>query len=144
MQMTSSRPYLLRALYQWIADNGLTPHLLVGAPVDAEDLQIPWDFVEGGKIVLNVSPTAVRGLVLGDQDVAFNARFRGQPMDVLIPIQRVLAIYARENGQGMLFGDGDTAAAEAEADTDTDTDQAAEQSEQQSKRSAAPHLRVVK
>ncbi len=135
--MTSSRPYLLRALYQWIIDNGLTPHLLVNAPADTEDLEIPWDFVESGKIVLNVSPMAVRGLLLADEAVRFNARFRGRAMDIYIPMNYVLAIYARENGQGMLFGEPET--------SDTAPAEPSDTSAKAPKRpSGPPHLRVVK
>ena len=101
--MTSSRPYLVRAIYQWIVDNGLTPHLLVDAGND--DVMVPSDFVEGGRIVMNIAPMAVQGLTLGNEEVTFSARFSGKPMSVQIPVQRVLAIYTRENGQGMMFAE---------------------------------------
>ncbi len=101
--MTSSRPYLVRALYQWILDNGLTPYLLVDATV--EGTQVPQDFVQDGKIVLNIAPQAVRDLSLENEAVFFNARFRGTPMDVYVPMGAVLAIYARENGHGMVFAE---------------------------------------
>ncbi len=100
--MTSSRPYLLRALWDWITDNGMTPHLLVDATVDGA--VVPDAFVEQGKITLNVGPNAVQGLELGDEFVAFSARFAGTPMDVFVPLAAVMAVYARENGQGMMFG----------------------------------------
>lgn len=99
--MTSSRPYLLRALYEWIVDNGLTPYLLVDAGRSGTD--VPQQFVEEGKIVLNVGPTAIRGLDMGNELIRFGARFGGQPREVSIPTVAVLAIYARENGQGMAF-----------------------------------------
>lgn len=101
--MSSSRPYLIRAIYQWIVDNGMTPYLLVDA--GDEDMAIPRQYVEDGKIVLNIAPMAVRGLTLGNEEIEFNARFGGQPMEVVIPIANVLATYARENGQGMMFQD---------------------------------------
>lgn len=101
--MTSSRPYLVRAIYQWIVDNGLTPHLLVDASND--DVMVPTDYVEGGRIVMNIAPMAVQGLTLGNEEVTFSARFGGKPMSVQIPVQRVLAIYTRENGQGMMFAE---------------------------------------
>jgi stringent starvation protein B len=101
--MTSSRPYLVRAIYQWIVDNGLTPHLLVDASND--DVMVPSDYVEGGRIVMNIAPMAVQGLTLGNDEVTFSARFGGRPMSVQIPVQRVMAIYTRENGQGMMFTD---------------------------------------
>lgn len=101
--MTSSRPYLIRALYEWIVDNGMTPHILVDAT--GEEVQVPRQHVEAGKIVLNIGPRAVQGLTLGNEQVSFRARFDGSPMQVMVPVRRVLAIYTRENGQGMMFGD---------------------------------------
>lgn len=106
--MTPSRPYLIRGLYDWIVDNGLTPHLLVNA--DGEAVEAPLEYADGGRLVLNVSPGAVRGLDLGNEWVAFSARFGGQPRQVNVPVTEVMAVYARENGRGMLFtpedGDG--------------------------------------
>lgn len=99
--MTSNRPYLVRALYEWILDNQMTPHLLVDAR--RPDAVLPSKFVQDGKIVLNISPGAVRGLVLGNERISFNARFGGVPMDVHVPTEAVMGIYARENGRGMLF-----------------------------------------
>ena len=99
--MTSNRPYLIRALFEWILDNGMTPYLLV----DAGDprAMVPEQFVKDGKIVLNISPTAVHGLVLGNEIIDFDARFGGVARKVQIPVDSVLGIYASENGQGMLF-----------------------------------------
>lgn len=99
--MTSSRPYLIRALYEWIADNGMTPHLLVNA--DKEGVQVPSGHVHEGRIMLNISPTAVQNLVMGNDEIEFNARFSGQPQFIRVPIGAALAIYSRENGQGMAF-----------------------------------------
>ena len=103
--MTSSRPYLIRALYEWIVDNSLTPHLLVDIQVEGVDA--PVEFAENGKLVLNLSPRAVRGLSMGNELVTFDARFSGRSRRVSVPVPAVLAIYARENGQGMLFSDRD-------------------------------------
>ncbi len=103
--MTSSRPYLLRAIYEWIVDNHMTPYVLVDAAGD--DVQVPPEYVENGKIVLNVSPRAVEGLDIGNERVTFSARFSGRPVQVSFPVQAALAIYARENGQGMVFSDED-------------------------------------
>lgn len=100
-EMTSNRPYLIRAIWQWITDNGLTPYILVDA--SSEQVQIPRQFVEDGRIVLNISASAVLELKLDDDFISFNARFSGVPMDVFVPVSSVLGIYARENGQGMLF-----------------------------------------
>ena len=101
--MTSSRPYLLRAVYEWIADNGLTPQIVVDA--QHEQVRVPTAYVREGKIVLNVSSTAVRGLSLGNERVEFSARFGGTPFDVCVPVGAVLGIMARENGTGMSFPD---------------------------------------
>jgi stringent starvation protein B len=103
--MTSRRPYLLRAMHEWMSDNSLTPHVVVDAAVDG--VEVPARFVSDGKIVLNVSLSATQGLSLGNEALSFNARFGGQPHQVYVPIGAVLGIYARESGQGMLFGDDD-------------------------------------
>lgn len=99
--MTSSRPYLLRAIYEWIVDNNMTPYLLVDATVEA--IQVPNEHVNNGKIILNISPAAVMGLDLGAEAVSFNARFSGKPMFVNVPMKAVLAVYSKENGRGMVF-----------------------------------------
>ena len=99
--MTSNRPYLIRALYEWLVDNDLTPHLLVDA--GADDVLVPTQFVEDGKIVLNIGPAAVRNLELANEGIRFEARFGGSPMQVAFPTKAVLGIYAWENGRGMLF-----------------------------------------
>ena len=101
--MTSNRPYMVRALYEWILDNQMTPHLLVDAAHSRA--LVPQQFVQDGKIVLNISSTAVRALVLGNEHIEFDARFGGVSMDVSVPVDAVLGIYARENGRGMLFPD---------------------------------------
>jgi stringent starvation protein B len=97
--MTSHRPYLLRALYEWIADNGLTPHLLVDAT--RPGVRVPTHAVKDGRIVLNIAERAVAHLQMDNDDVRFSARFGGVSHAVIVPIDAVLAIYARENGQGM-------------------------------------------
>jgi stringent starvation protein B len=104
--MTTSRPYLIRAIHEWILDNEMTPHLLVDMEGDGVD--VPAQQGQNGKIVLNISPNAVEGLMLGNDAIAFSARFGGIGTDVYVPIESVLAIYARENGRGMVFNeDGD-------------------------------------
>jgi len=100
--MNSSRPYLVRAFHDWILDNGATPYIVVDASLPG--VQVPMDFVSNGQIVLNISPHAAQGLALGDMDIQFNARFGGVPMRVIVPVSAVMAIYAKENGQGMVFG----------------------------------------
>lgn len=101
--MTSLRPYLIRALYDWILDNGLTPYLLVNA--ECEGIQVPDRYIKDGRIVLNLCPEAIQDLLLGNDNILFSARFDGVSMQVEIPMQAVLAIYAQENGKGMIFDD---------------------------------------
>ncbi|MDN3638940.1 ClpXP protease specificity-enhancing factor [Simiduia curdlanivorans] len=102
MAMTSSRPYMIRALYEWIVDNNCTPYILVDA--HASDVEVPQQHVnKEGQIVLNIAPSAVMGLSLENQAITFNARFGGIPTDIYVPSRAVLGIYARENGQGMVF-----------------------------------------
>ncbi len=101
--MTSNRPYLLRAIHEWILDNHCTPHLMVDA--NAEGVDVPQKHVKDGKIVLNIGPSAVEGLRLGNDEVSFLARFSGVSQLVAVPMTAVLAIYARENGRGMMFGE---------------------------------------
>lgn len=100
-KMTSTRPYLLRALYEWIVDNSCTPYVLVNA--EFSGVQVPQEFVENGKVVLNISPQAVQDLSLENEWVGFSARFSGRSVSVLFPVKAVIAIYARENGKGMFF-----------------------------------------
>lgn len=99
--MNSSRPYLIRALHEWITDNGLTPHIVVDARV--EGTRVPRSCGSDGEVVFNVAQQAVRGLILGNHDVVFDARFSGVNEHVVAPISSILAVYARENGQGMMF-----------------------------------------
>jgi stringent starvation protein B len=105
-------------MYQWIADNGMTPHLLVDVTVDG--VQVPAEHVRNGKIILNIAPMAITGLVLGDSEITFNARFSGQSMALFIPVTAVLAIYAKENGQGMMFSEEDDAITSPDDEPDPD------------------------
>jgi len=99
--MSSSKSYLVNALYQWIVDNHCTPYVLVDAY--AANVEVPQDYVKDGQIVLNIAPSAIGDLLIDKKGVSFNARFGGIPMDIFAPMQSVLGIYARENGQGMMF-----------------------------------------
>jgi stringent starvation protein B len=107
--MTPLKPYLIRAVYEWIADNNLTPHLLVNA--DNNKGELPVDYIEDGKIILNIRPQAVEALSLGNDLIEFNARFSGKPMTITASVNAVMAIYAKENGKGLVFdqenNDGD-------------------------------------
>lgn len=130
-KLTSNRPYLVRAMYDWISDNGLTPYLLVDAR--AQGVSVPPGAVKDGQIVLNVAVRAVSDLELGNQSIRFVARFSGVSHQVDVPVSSVLAIYAQENGQGMMFP-----AETAEGATVTDSP---DQPEPPKK---GPTLRVVK
>ncbi|MEH6347527.1 MAG: ClpXP protease specificity-enhancing factor [Bermanella sp.] len=100
--MSPSRPYLMRALYEWIQDNEFTPYVLVDANIF--EVQVPMEHVNDGQIVLNINASAVRDLLIDNQGLSFSARFSGVTQNIYVPIVAVLAIYAKENGEGMVFG----------------------------------------
>lgn len=129
--MTSNRPYLLRALYEWIGDNGMTPHILVDA--SAEGVDVPDQAVQKGKVILNIDKAAVRELEMGNDWLVFSARFSGRQFQVSVPVEAVLAIYSKENGQGMMFAQED----DSEPPDGSDTDGTG-------KPARRPHLKVVK
>lgn len=118
-ETTSTRPYLIRALYEWCADNGLTPYVAVR--VD-DTVRVPREYVKDGEIVLNISMDATNALQIGNEYIEFKARFAGVGRDILVPIRQVMAIYARENGQGMAF----PLESHADDGTDGDNDEGAE------------------
>ena len=101
MTMTSSRSYIARALYEWILDNDCTPYILVDAM--RRGAEVPREFVRDGQIVLNISPAAVRALVIDNEIITFDGRFGGEALTITVPVDALMAIYARENGQGMVF-----------------------------------------
>lgn len=103
--MTSNRPYLIRAIHEWILDNECTPYLLVDA--NAEGVEVPAEYIQDGKIVLNISPQAVEGLRLGNEEVGFLARFNGVSQLISVPVAAVMAIYGKENGRGMMFAENE-------------------------------------
>jgi len=135
----SSRPYLVRAVHEWIVDSGLTPHLLVDA--DQPGLEVPPSSIQEGRVVLNVSPTAVRDLLIDSEMVTFVARFGGVSQAVTVPMPAIEAVYARENGRGMMFP-----VDEDEGEADGSTDQGADGAEdgQKRDRKSKPNLKVVK
>ncbi|SJM91589.1 ClpXP protease specificity-enhancing factor [Crenothrix polyspora] len=110
--MTPLKPYLIRSIYEWIIDNDCTPHLLVDAT--HKKAILPMQFIDDGKIVLNIKPAAVDALSLGNEEIEFNARFSGKSMYILAPMKAILAIYAKESGKGMVF--------DAEGVDDNDSD----------------------
>ena len=129
-EMTSNRPYLLRALYEWISDNAMTPHILVDAGFNGVD--VPEQAVQKGKVILNIDNAAVHELEIGNEWLTFTARFSGRKHAVSVPLEAVLAIYSKENGQGMMFAKDD------EPLTPTDPDAGPEKPPRRS------HLTIVK
>lgn len=129
MSAISKRPYFLRALFDWIVDSEMTPHILVA--VDGPEVHVPEQHVRDGKIVLNISPAAVRNLALGDELVSFDGRFSGAPFGVEMPVSKVEAIYAKETGEGMVFEPEPQQSAEEQAPAKPGED-------------GASHLKVVK
>ena len=104
MGMTSNRPYLVRAYYEWIVDNGCTPYLVVNALADG--VEVPQSYSSNGQIILNIAPRTVRSFVMDNDRISFNTRFSGLPTDIEVPISAVMGIYAHENGQGIVFESG--------------------------------------
>ena len=136
----STRPYLVRAIYDWSLDQGLTPQIMVDVTMSGVD--VPMAYAQDGKIVLNLHPNSVRGLELGDEYLMFSARFSGRPEDITIPVESVLAVYARENGQGIMFqadGSGITPPSPMPSRQQTDENVPREQ-----KPKPGSHLKVIK
>ena len=141
MTMTSSRSYIARALYEWILDNDCTPYILVDAT--RRGVEVPREFVRDGQIVLNISPAAVRALVMDSDVVTFDGRFGGEALTIAVPVDALMAIYARENGQGMVF----EAAGEPEGDQpliEEVSEQDAPAEPSRPPRTGRPNLKVVK
>ena len=142
MTMTSSRPYIVRALYDWILENDCTPYIVVNAFED--NVEVPQEHVKDGQIILNISPSAVQDLFILDEAVEFNGRFAGIPKRVFVPISSVMGIYAKENGQGMIF-DPEGRMPRPPSPTGTDDSRNSAGSEPQPiKPKKKPALRVVK
>ena len=145
MTMTSNRPYLIRAFYDWIVDNQYTPYMSVDAFYPG--VEVPQDYVSDGQIVLNLVPRAITDLVMSNQEVSFSTRFGGVPSDIRLPVQSIMGIYARENGQGMMFQPEDSSGPEPSGPapvrsvSPTDKPPAGGSSGETSKK---PSLRVVK
>ncbi len=137
MDMTSNRPYLIRSLHEWIFDNDMTPHLLVDTSI--EGVVVPEQYINDGKIILNITPTAIHDLEFGNQWIFFSARFNGILFRIELPVHSVLAIYAKENGRGMVFPEDieDTDA------TSTETEDKVQSTEKKTA-TGKPNLTVVK
>ncbi len=144
VSMSSNRPYLLRAIYDWISDNDLTPYVLVDANVAG--VRVPPQVVKNGQVVLNLAMRAVANLDLGNDWISFQARFSGVSQSIQIPVHAVLALYAQENGQGMMFPadeEGDDTPPPGPEPEEAPVKQDAGDGDDKPKR-GAPHLRVVK
>ena len=142
MTMSSSRPHLVRALYDWIIENDCTPYILVNA--FADDVQVPQEHVKDGQIILNISPSAVQSLFIRSGAVDFDGRFAGIPKRVYVPISAVMGIYAKENGQGMIF-DSDANLPKPPSPTGTDDSGVRKSADTKpSSLGKKPALRVVK
>ncbi len=135
--MTSHRPYMIRALHQWMLDNNCTPYILVNAFING--VEVPQDYVKDGQIVLNISPRAIKTLNISNTGIEFEGRFGGIPTKVYVPTAAVLGIYARENGQGMMFDDDDPMPEPPSPVTEGDADFKGKKD-----KSGKPTLRVVK
>lgn len=141
--MSSNRPYLLRAIYDWISDNNLTPYVLVDATI--EGVRVPPQVVKNGQVVLNLAMQAVANLDMGNEWISFQARFSGVSQAIHIPVKAVLALYAQENGQGMMFPADEGGDVPPPSPAPDDTPPAAPADEGGDKpRRGAPHLRVIK
>lgn len=140
--MSSNRPYLLRAIYDWVTDNDLTPYVLVDAGFAG--VRVPPQVVKDGQVVLNLAMRAVANLDLGNDWISFQARFSGVSQTIQIPVQAVLALYAQENGQGMMFpAEDEGGKTPPPSPPDSDDSSSAPDSDEKPKR-GTPHLRVVK
>jgi stringent starvation protein B len=144
--MSSNRPYLLRAIYDWISDNKLTPYVLVDAGVAG--VRVPPQVIKNGQVVLNLAMRAVANLDLGNEWISFQARFSGVSQAIQIPVQAVLALYAQENGQGMMFPaeeeGGDTPPPSAPEPDDSAPASGTGNTGGDKPKRSTPHLRVVK
>ena len=135
IKTTPTRPYMARAIYEWICDNNLTPYLLVDAK--QPHTQVPMEFVQDGQIVLNTAPHAVKGFVMSNDLIQFSARFGGVSRDIFIPYYALLGIYARENGQGLFFDPNEY------DDIQIETDEVESKSEQTEAPKKKPSLRLL-
>ena len=145
LPMSSNRPYLLRAIYDWISDNQLTPYILVDA--GTAGVRVPPQVIQNGQVVLNLATRAVANLDLGNDSIKFQARFSGVSQAIQIPVQAVLALYAQENGQGMMFpaeGEGGDTPTSPPSKSPPDAPAPPAAEGVNKRKTGAPHLRVVK
>lgn len=138
LNLTPTRPYLARAIYEWICDNNLTPYLLVDATRPYTD--VPVQFIQDGQIVLNIVPHAVHQLLMSNEAISFSARFSGVSQDIYVPIGAVLGLYAKENGQGLFFDPEEYSNAQTEENALESNEKETQQSETPKKK---PSLRIL-
>ena len=139
----STKPYLIRALYDWSIDSGLTPQVRVDAGFD--EIVVPAEYVKQGQIILNIHPKSVKSLEIGNQFLTCSARFSGKPFDICVPVSAVMAIYARENGVGIVFEDHGKRPPGGKRDLGKHRSNGAESGSNSNKRTdSSPHLKLVK
>ncbi len=141
--MTSSKPYLIRAIYDWLIDNELTPYIVVDVTTNEPSMQVPQEHVDNGRIILNISPKACRGLHLENDRIVFSARFSGEVNQLFIPPHTVQAIYAKENGRGMVFSEEDELGG-SDVPPNTGIVSSSTGSSTSSKQGSKPKLTVIK
>lgn len=134
MNPVSTKPYLIRAIFEWCVDSGFTPYL--SALVD-ERCRVPMEYVKNGEIVLNINPSATRNLVVGNDDIQFSARFNGASRELFIPVDAVLGIFAKENGEGLFFP-------RSEAVPQQEAGEGAPEAPTEPPKRGKPHLQVIK
>lgn len=142
--MTSNKPYLIRALYEWLVDNDATPHIMVDTT--KADVMIPAGIEKDGQVVLNIAARAVQALEMTNSHISFTARFSGASQNIYIPIQAVMAIYSMEDGQGMMFAEDTSATSSSSEDKDKTALEKSDQEKTAKKKTAKkkPGLKIVK
>lgn len=140
--MTSNKPYLIRALYEWLVDNDATPHIMVDTTF--ADVMVPGGIEKDGQVVLNIATRAVQGLEIENTHIAFSARFSGSSHNIYIPIQAVMAIYSMEDGEGMMFAEGTSAKTSALHEKSSVDNKALKKDQQEKSKKKKPGLKIVK
>ncbi len=140
--MTSNKPYLIRALYEWLVDNDATPHIMVDTTF--AEVMIPNGIDKDGQVVLNIASHAVQGLEMENTHIAFTARFGGVSQNVYIPIQAVMAIYSKEDGKGMMFAEETSSKKTESSDKSSDAQKALKKDPQKRPEKKTPGLKIVK
>ena len=140
--MTSNKPYLIRALYEWLVDNDATPHIMVNTTID--DVMIPDGIDKDGQVVLNIATRSVQGLEMENTHIAFTARFSGAPHNIYIPISAVMAIYSMEDGEGMMFAEDTSVNAPSVVDTSISSNKTQSKPLPGKPKKKKPGLKIVK